>query len=420
MNQQNNKKPLGELISRAVGRENLKFDFSKWKVQNQKEIQDFQVQIKHSGINNPVLTNIWRMIMNKTMTKLAAAAAIIAIVVVGMYYLGVSPDGAGVVWADVLRNMEASQTVTFTFEWEKEFEESGYWWGEGTILVKGPYRRTDATSGIRYGDGPPHEDATVEIMDLSRQNRFVELHPSQKLAYYAPDHGGSDTLLTYDGLKKNFRDGTEECLGEVEIDGRQAICFRLSTDDKEFTVWADPDTALPIRIERTAKEGIDKTVLSNIAFDVELSDELFDMTLPEDYCVMNMATEEFKVPFELTEAHLVEELTTTARGLGGTFPTRFGRGRPGEEALEKYFAETRRAVPVEGGGTPMLGTEFLKRLPEDSDWQYVGEDVKLGDAKKPVCWWKTPGSKTYRVIYGDLSIRDIEPGDLPKIPWLEE
>ena len=39
--------------------------------------------------------NIWRMIMNKTMTKVAAAAAIIAIVVVGMHYLGVSPDGAG-------------------------------------------------------------------------------------------------------------------------------------------------------------------------------------------------------------------------------------------------------------------------------------------------------------------------------------
>jgi hypothetical protein len=68
----------------------------------------------------------------------------------------------------------------------------------------------------------------------------------------------------------------------------------------------------------------------------------------------------------------------------------------------------------------MLATEYFVRLPKGSEWQYVGEDVQLGDAKKPVCWWKTPESKTYRVIYGDLSIRDVEPSDLPKVPWLTE
>lgn len=385
-------------------------------------ISDAELALNRSSKTEPVSAepNIWRMIMKSKITKSAAAAVIVVALLVGVHYFGVSPDGASVAWADVLENMEAAHTVTFTFESEKEYEGSEYTWEKGTIMVKGPYRRTDATGGYRYGDGPRHEETTTCIMDLSRQNRFILLNPSQKLAYYAPDHGGNDTLMTYDGLKKDFRDGTEESLGMVQIDGRQAICFKVSTDDKEFTVWADPDTALPIRIERTAKEGIDKTILTNITFNIELDNGLFDMTPPEDYCVMNLATEEFKVPFELTEAHLIEELTTSARGLGGTFPTRFGRGRPGEEAVEKCVAERRRAVPVEGGGTPMLGTEFLKRLPEGSDWQYVGEDVKLGDATKAVCWWKLPGSKTYRVVYGDLSVRDVEPNDLPPIPWLTE
>lgn len=71
-----------------------------------------------------------------------------------------------------------------------------------------------------------------------------------------------------------------------------------------------------------------------------------------------------------------------------------------------------------GGTDPILGTEFVKRLPPGSDWQYVGEDVKLGAATQAVCWWQPAGSKTYRVIYGDLSIRDVEPKDLPSIPWL--
>jgi hypothetical protein len=81
---------------------------------------------------------------------------------------------------------------------------------------------------------------------------------------------------------------------------------------------------------------------------------------------------------------------------------------------------SRIVAPIEDDFACMLATEFFVRLPKGSEWQYVGEDVKLGDAKKPVCWWKLPDSKTYRVIYGDLSIRDVEPGDLPKVPWLEK
>ena len=77
MNQQNNKKILSELLSRAVRRENLKFDFHKWKIQHQKEIQDFQVQIKQPGIKYPVLTDIRRIIMKNQITKLAAVLAVV-------------------------------------------------------------------------------------------------------------------------------------------------------------------------------------------------------------------------------------------------------------------------------------------------------------------------------------------------------
>ena len=362
----------------------------------------------------------WSIVMNGTRTKIAVAAAILVAVLGGIHFLGGSPDGATVAWADVLANMDAAQTVTFTFESERLYEGDEYCWTKSTVKIKEPYRRSDGVDGHRYGDGPAHEETNIRISDLSRQNRFILLNPAWKLAHYAPDHGGNDTLMTYDGLKKDFRDGTEESLGTVEIDGREAVCFKVSKDDKVITVWAAPETALPLRIERVANEGTDKVILSSIAFDVELGDELFDMTPPADYCVMNMATEEFTIPFELTEKHLVEELATSAKSLNGTFPTLFKGGRRGKDTFEKYLAETRRAVPVEGRSTPMLGTEFIVRLPEGSDYQYVGEDVKLGDATKAVCWYKPEGSETYRVMYGDLSVKDVAPEDLPPIPWATE
>ena len=108
--------------------------------------------------------------------------------------------------------------------------------------------------------------------------------------------------------------------------------------------------------------------------------------------------------------------------LDGKFKTRFMGGRPKtEEVKKKILAEIERlSWSDEEGNKSLLACEFIERLPEGSDYQYVGEDVKLGDADTPVCWWKPPGSMTYRVIYGDLSARDVEPGSLPEIPWLNK
>lgn len=49
-----------------------------------------------------------------------------------------------------------------------------------------------------------------------------------------------------------------------------------------------------------------------------------------------------------------------------------------------------------------------------TNWHYAGSGVKLGDASKPIFWYQPQGSQTYRVIYGDLSAKDVAPENLPK------
>ena len=46
-------------------------------------------------------SNIWRIIMKSRITKLAAAAVIIIVILLGVNFLG-GPDMAGVVWGDVV------------------------------------------------------------------------------------------------------------------------------------------------------------------------------------------------------------------------------------------------------------------------------------------------------------------------------
>ena len=413
MNQQNNEKLLGELISRAVGRENLKFDFNKWKVQNQKEIQDFQVEMKQSGMNNPVLTNIWRTIMKSSITKLAAAAVIIIAVMLGINYIGGSPDGASVAWADVLENIEAARTVMYIREFESSDEKEVV---ETRIMEPYHYREDVIESNSKY----------KVVIRNTKLNKNLLLFPHTKMGVIGDD-GDSPVyeLRAYERLKRDFRDGTEKNLGRIKLNGRETVCFEISKDNKTITVWADPDTALPIQIEEISDENGDKkkVVRSDIRFDMEFDEQLFSLTPPADYCLVDLETQRIQTPFELTEQHLIEGLAVYPKYLDGKFSTWYMGGRPKtEEVKRKCLADVEKIQnwSDEDSNKSTLGCEFIERLPEGSDYQYVGEDVKLGDTNKPVCWWKPPGSKTYRVVYGDLSIRDIEPSDLPEIPWLKE
>ncbi len=60
------------------------------------------------------------------------------------------------------------------------------------------------------------------------------------------------------------------------------------------------------------------------------------------------------------------------------------------------------------------GMLFFQALNRQGAWCYTGKGIKLGDADKAVFWYQPQGSKTYRVIHGDLSVKDMAAEDLPK------
>ncbi len=61
------------------------------------------------------------------------------------------------------------------------------------------------------------------------------------------------------------------------------------------------------------------------------------------------------------------------------------------------------------------GTMFLMKMKPDSHWHYAGAGVSLGDTKTAIFWYQPAGFKTYRVIYGDLRVKDVAPEDLPMV-----
>lgn len=352
--------------------------------------------------------------MKVRITKLAAAAVIIIAVMLGINYIGGTPDVASFAWADVFKNIESARTVMYTYELEKGDEKE-----VSKIRIMEPYyyRQDIIESNRRF-----NVNVVVRNTNL---NKNLLLYPHRKMGVIGDDGGSPGTKIhRYKKLKRDFRDGSEKNLGRVKLNGRETVCFEISKDNKTITVWADPNTALPIQIEEISEEkGGMRELFSDIKFDIKFDEQLFSLTPPADYCLLDLETQQLQTPFELTEQHLIEGLAVYPKYLDGKFCTRYIGGRPKtEEVKKKIMAEVKK---FEGWSDieahkSMLGCAFIEHLPEGSDYQYVGEDVELDDANTPVCWWKPPDSKTYRVVYGNLSIRDVEPNDLPEVPWLKK
>ena len=64
----------------------------------------------------------------------------------------------------------------------------------------------------------------------------------------------------------------------------------------------------------------------------------------------------------------------------------------------------------------MRGVTFYMMLKPENDPHYVGGGVTLGTPDRPILWYKPTGAEKYRVIYADLSVKELAPDDVKKLP----
>ena len=346
--------------------------------------------------------SVWRTIMRSPITKIAAVAVVITGVLVVMHFAGLSTGT--VTFADVIKPILNAQTAVLDIIVGEE--EAG-----GPVIhdqIKGPFiRRTFSNM----------EDV-VSIIDLET-SRILSLTVSKKEAAYV-DLKGLPSMPNYLDMLRNIISELQESphfeveeLGTQEIDGREAVGFLARHPKAEVTIWADPETALPIRIEQVA--GQMKVICKNVRFDVPMDELLFSMDVPEGYTLQ-------QVELDLmgsTEEDFIEGLRVRAEVFGDD---QF----PDSVAVEDFIKE---APSIEKKTEDLgLSTEqetelgmklsrhllFIRFFKGQGQWHYAGSGVKLGDAEKAIFWYQPKDSETWRVIYGDLSVKDVAPENLPK------
>jgi hypothetical protein len=231
-----------------------------------------------------------------------------------------------------------------------------------------------------------------------------------------------------------------EELGRKEIEGREAVGFRTRAKMMDMVLWADPKTARPIRIEVGIAPMVDaRVVMSNFCYDVDLAPSLFSLEVPKGYTLQTVT---MTPP---VEADLLRTLRTVAEHNKGVFPAEFGMNKEvmqavtaavipeidkimakygGMKELEaKYGKELPPTIMAElvKAGAPLMqkamqGIVFYGMLKPENDVHYAGKDVNLGTPDQPIFWYKPTGSEKYRVIYADLSVKEVAAEDLPEAP----
>jgi outer membrane lipoprotein-sorting protein len=342
---------------------------------------------------------IWRMIMTTKKFRLAAAAIIVIAAVIGVN----SFLGGTVTFAQVVKPILNARTVVFDF----------LVGNEKTSPVM-----HEVVAGSRIRRTVSNMPNMVMILDLD-ETKMLVLDTNGKTAAYVDLKGdvGDKTRGYIKAVREiitNLQNGADiQKLEECQIDGQKAIGFKAGNPKEGITIWANRHTKLPIRVE--LQLGKLFVVLKNFEFDVDIEPSLISMDVPQGYTLD-------KAQFDLSDANeqdLIESLRIWAEILlDGTFPDAIGT-----EAFMKQVAVLGQKIPqldLPDSEKEQLGIKFargmlfLQPLEMGGEWRYAGKGVKLGDAAAPIFWYQPKGSETYRVIYGDLSVKDVAQQDLPK------
>ena len=410
----------------------------------------------------------------KRIAKLAVAATVLATIVIFVFWMtgGGSDNIAFARVADALDNLR-SATFDITSETKGEKgQPPAVATGKGFFLAPLHQRMEITSSTAKYAsknitivDGQTAKCTTLH--NLAKTAVVMDLKNIRKDMRESGLGALPDMFEVVRQLVREGSSGTNkkaERLGRKKIAGHEAVGFRIHANRTDMTLWADPETAQPIRIKMNQDMMPNVCLtLDNFRYNVDLDPSLFSLEPPEGYSVQTI---EMTMP---VEADLLRTLRTVAgHSESGVFPAKlemneeviksvnaalkpalkseqdelnaemnklinklvakYGgrekfRAKHGKELPPAFMKEyMKAAMPLSRKLTqkrvPLMqkelqGIQFYTMLKPENDPHYVG-GVKLGTPDRAILWYKPTGARNYRVIYADLRVKEVSADKLPK------
>ena len=216
--------------------------------------------------------SLWRTIMNRKMTRYAAAAAILLAAVLTIQQLGGNLDGTSVAWAQVVEQMN---------------HYTRYKCRQRVVREEGPNVPTMIVYHLNLSQRRQEvEDGTIHVIDMRSEDPItLELDPAKKKAVLTRLIGfGPKKDPDIVDMVKRFDQASTERLGTKEQDGKTLYGFHHAPNEhNDFTVWVDPETKLPVEIELKHPTAHQTIFMDQFEFDFDLDASAFSTEAPEGY-----------------------------------------------------------------------------------------------------------------------------------------
>ena len=389
----------------------------------------------------------------KRITKFAVAATLVAALVILTSWITIGGGSTNIAFAEVAKALDNVRTATYdcTMEMKNPIDGKTITTTMKTYFLAPWCERVEMSISSSAKD---KGDSSIMILDHQAM-KGLTLAPEQKLAttidlskMKKPPGAENPFQMVRQLVREGDKNRGKEVepLGRKEIDGLVAVGFRTRSNMADQTFWADPQTARLVRIEVDFPDGRGHGVMSNFRYNMELDPSLFSLEPPAGYTVDKM---DAKMP---VEDDLINVLRLIAEHNNGTFPATIAMGdKECQQAVQaasmletqelmkkpetmKLLEELKAQYGKDKDGFMkawmkammpftqkltqkyMQGVMFYNILTPANDSHYAGGGVKRDTPDRPIFWYKPTGSDKYRVIYADLSVKDMTPDDVKKLP----
>ena len=339
----------------------------------------------------------------KPRNKLVAAASFLFAIGATVALLAVMMARPAVAFADVKAQLQQAKTIQMTMSMPTS---------TATVPVDMRMKMLIKEPGLIRIE---MDIGVVTIIDIPAK-KMLALEPAKKEAVLLdvgqfPAGGNTQPQNMLENIRKCL-DGSEQALGERKIDGKSAEGFCVKKDSGEMEVWVDKASGNLAMIKITSRlpgTPLPSVILRDIVLNQELPDSLFSLKPPEGYSLKQQALN----MSQPVEADLVAGLAMMASIGDGQFPDSV---TPGPELGSKVEQAAKGKNEQEHQAMTQKMVRmilFVSIQAKTNRFQYAGKGVKLGDAAKPIAWWRQGDGSTYRVLFGDLNLKDLLASELP-------
>lgn len=372
----------------------------------QRSAQAFQdAAVDHARAPSPGRSeNLWRTIMHNRIIRFSAVAAVVCVALICAILFNQTESNA---YANVIQMLQQLRTLTYTMTTQAN-DGSGREIRTKWLFKDPAYLRAETEGGhVTVIDGT--QGTQMSIIPENKTYMIGKFAMSDK-----GDKGDKGPFAKIANLRA-LPARADDYLGERPFDTGMAEGFRVTTGDASTTVWIDVKTHELVRVEQEYADapGMDYT-LEDIHLNEPLDDSLFSLAPPPGYTksvTLDAGTggsERQFVDFlrfwstELAKDHTFPPVVMGPQ-MSKVMIDMVRQGKFHQEKLKEFNAnDTYQALL------------WLAHLPKDANWRYMGEHVPYGDPDQPIFWYRPTGQTRYRVIYADLSIKEVLPEDLPQ------